>query len=111
MNPNLKTPELALDSGQILRLDDVEGLRILARTGTVWVTEEGSPKDHIVGPGDTLIVAHSGLTLVQALQPAWISLGDGPRAANDSELEAPYGHWDADEYLSDLRHRIQSRYY
>jgi DUF2917 family protein len=74
MNIALKKPVLALEAGQILTLDDAVGLSILARSGTVWVTEEGSPNDHIVGPGDTLIVAHPGRTLVQALHPAWISL-------------------------------------
>ena len=83
MELNVKTPVLALEEGQLLTLDDAEGLRILARSGTVWVTEEGDRKDHIVGPGDTLIVAHPGRTIVQALQPAWISIGEGVRAAND----------------------------
>jgi uncharacterized protein with PhoU and TrkA domain len=84
MQLNVKAPVLALAAGQILTLDDAEGLRILARSGTVWVTEEGSPDDHIVGPGDTLIVAHPGRTLVQAIDPAWISLAEGDGAANDS---------------------------
>jgi hypothetical protein len=84
MQLNVKAPVLALAAGQILTLDDAEGLRILARSGTVWVTEEGNPDDHIVGPGDTLIVAHPGRTLVQAIDPAWISLAEGDGAANDS---------------------------
>ena len=84
MQLNVKAPVLALAAGQILTLDDAEGLRILARSGTVWVTEEGNPDDHIVGPGDTLIVAHPGRTLVQAIDSAWISLAEGDGAANDS---------------------------
>ena len=84
MQLNVRKPELALDTGQILTLDDAEGLRILARRGAVWVTEEGDVKDHIVRPGDTLIVAHPGRTVVQALQPSWISIGEGVVAANDA---------------------------
>ena len=84
MKLDIQAPVLALAAGQILSLDDVEGLRILARSGTVWVTEEGSRHDHIVGPGDTLIVAHPGRTVVQAIDCAWIALADGLRAANDS---------------------------
>ena len=84
MQLNVRKPELALDTGQILTLDDAEGLRILARRGAVWVTEEGDVKDHIVRPGDTLIVAHPGRTVVQALQPSWISIGEGGVAANDA---------------------------
>jgi uncharacterized protein with PhoU and TrkA domain len=76
MNLNVRSPELALDAGQVLTLDDAEGLRILARSGAVWVTEEGSSQDHIVRPGDTLVVAHPGRTVVQALQPSWIALAE-----------------------------------
>lgn len=83
MRLNLQAPLLALEAGQVLTLDDAEGTRILARSGTVWVTEEGDQEDHIVDAGDVLIVAHPGRTVVQALAPAWISLGSGPRAAND----------------------------
>ncbi len=84
MQVNMKEPVLALEAGQVLSFDDVKGLRIRARTGTVWITQEGSRKDHIIGPGDTLVVAHHGRTVVQALNAAWISIGDGPAAANDS---------------------------
>ena len=83
MQLELSAPVICLQAGQVVTLDDVEGMRILARSGTVWVTEEGDRHDHIVGPGATLIVAHPGRTVVQALQPAWIALGEGPRAAND----------------------------
>ena len=83
MKLNVQSPVLALAAGQVLSLDDVAGLRILARSGTVWVTEEGNPSDHIIGPGDTLVVAHPGRTVVQAIDSAWITLADGVRAAND----------------------------
>lgn len=83
MQVNMKSPSLALESGQVVTLDDAKGVRISSRTGTLWVTEEGSTKDHIVGPGDSLILAHRGRTVVQALQAAWISIGDGTAAAND----------------------------
>ena len=74
MELNLKSPVLALEAGQVVTLDDAAGTRIEARSGTVWVTEEGDRDDHIVAPGQTLVVRNGGRTLVQALQPAWIAL-------------------------------------
>ena len=74
MQLNVKAPVLALAAGQVVTFDDAQGLRILSRAGTVWITEEGSRKDHIVGPGDTLTVARPGRTVVQALDSAWISI-------------------------------------
>lgn len=70
----LDQPVLALEPGQVVTLDDAAGTRIEARSGTVWVTEEGDADDHIVAPGQSLVVTHDGRTLVQALQPAWIAL-------------------------------------
>ena len=83
MQLRLRSPELTLQTGQVLTLDDARGVRILSRTGTVWVTQEGSTKDHIVGPGDAIVVARNGRTVVQALRTAWISIADGLRAANE----------------------------
>ena len=74
MQLHLDAPVLALEAGQVVTLDDAAGTRILARSGTVWVTEEGDRDDHIVSTGETLVVSHNGRTLVQALQPAWIAL-------------------------------------
>ena len=85
MHLHLNTPLLALEAGQVVSLDDAQGTRIIARSGTVWVTEEGENLDHIVGPGDALIVARSGRTVVQALESSWISLADARAAANDPQ--------------------------
>jgi hypothetical protein len=77
---NLERPVIALEAGQMLTLDDAAGTRIVSRLGTVWVTEEGNHEDHIVGPGETLLIGRGGRTLLQAMQPAWVALlGGGQR--------------------------------
>jgi hypothetical protein len=105
MRLNLTTPVLALEAGQVLTLDDAQGTSILARSGTVWVTEEGDRADHIVAAGDVLVVASPGRTVVQALEPAWISLGEGPRAANDSPW-APIRP--APDHIDEVRSRMRA---
>ena len=67
-------PVLALGAGDVVTLDDARGVRIEARTGTVWVTEEANPRDHILVAGQALVVSRAGRTLIQAMQPAWIAL-------------------------------------
>jgi len=74
MTLNLERPTILLEAGELLTLDDAAGTRIVPRLGTVWVTEEGDPEDHIVGPGESLVVGHGGRTLLQAMQPAWVAL-------------------------------------
>ena len=74
MNLDLERPTLSLDAGQVVALDDAEGSRISARLGTVWVTFEGSIKDVILGPGESIIVTRNGRTLVQALRQSFVTI-------------------------------------
>ena len=74
MNLNLDRRTLALDTGQVLSLDDAAGTRISARLGTVWITYEDSLKDLILEAGEYVVVPKGGRTVVQALQPAFLSL-------------------------------------
>jgi len=72
MELNVKNPMLCLQTGQVLTLDDAAGKRIHAAMGTVWITEEDTPEDHIVKMGDSIVLAKDGRTVVQALAPSWV---------------------------------------
>ena len=74
MDLNVQRPALTLDTGQVVTLDDAAGLRISARFGSVWVTEEGNGKDFVVAGGETLVVQGRGRTVLQALQPSYITI-------------------------------------
>jgi len=82
MRLHAASPALFLEHGEVVTLDDAEGVRIGARTGMVWVTQEGRFEDDIMSPGEALVVANPGRTIVQALRPAWITI-DTREAAND----------------------------
>jgi hypothetical protein len=74
MELTVDAPELELQEGAVVTLRDAQGTRIVTRSGSVWVTEEGDRQDHIMGPGDARVVARSGRTIVQALAPSRIGL-------------------------------------
>ena len=74
MDMIIEHPVLQLEPGQVLTLDDALGVRIRATGGAVWVTYEDSLNDLIVKPGQTLVVARNGRTVVQALQPAHVAV-------------------------------------
>lgn len=74
MDMIIEAPVLSLEPGQVVTLDDAAGVRIRSTSGAVWVTYEDSVKDLIVGPGETLVVARNGRTVVQALQPTHVAL-------------------------------------
>lgn len=71
---NVNAPVLALEMGQVVTLDNAAGKRISARSGLLWITEEGSRRDHIVREGDAHIVRHTGRIVVQALKAAWVAI-------------------------------------
>ena len=74
MRLETRQPLLTLETGQVVTLDDAAGTRICTRSGTVWVTEEGATKDHIVEPGACIVVTRAGRTLLQALAPSMVAL-------------------------------------
>jgi len=73
---SMKAPLLDLGEGEVLTLVDAQGARIAARCGTVWVTQEGDRNDHILGPGEALVVARAGRTVVQALRASRVAIRD-----------------------------------
>lgn len=74
MDMIIESPVLQLEPGQVVTLDDALGVRIRATGGSIWVTYEGNGNDLIVEPGQTLVVARNGRTVVQAMQPAHVAL-------------------------------------
>ena len=83
MQLQANAPVMFLENGEVVALDDAVGTRIGSRTGVVWVTQEGRLQDDVVSPGDSIVVANAGRTLVQALRPGWITLM-AQDAANDA---------------------------
>lgn len=65
---------LELKPGQIVTLEDASGASIQTRCGTVWITEEGEPRDFVLGAGERRVVSNRGRTLIQAMKPSWISI-------------------------------------
>ena len=74
MTLNIEQPTLALNAGQVITLDDAAGSRISARLGELWVTFEDSPKDVILGPGESIVVGFNGRTVVQALRQSFVTI-------------------------------------
>jgi hypothetical protein len=59
------------------------GTRIAAQTGSLWITQEGDRKDHILGAGEALVVARPGRTVVQAMRASRVAIQEDPELAND----------------------------
>ena len=63
-----------LTDGQTLRVVDGAGTTVTCKEGTVWVTEENQPRDVVLEAGACVRPKRAGLTLIQALSPATLSI-------------------------------------
>ena len=62
-----------LHKGQYLRLTESAGTTVIARAGTVWITEQGNRRDVVLRPGQSFTLASRGVTLVEAFTEAAVS--------------------------------------
>jgi hypothetical protein len=72
-------PTIDLQRGTIVRLREDPGTTITASAGAVWITEEDSPHDVVLTPGESFTLAHPGLTLVQAFRDASLAIDPARR--------------------------------
>jgi hypothetical protein len=65
-------PAIDLRRGRIVRLHGGPGTTVTACAGAVWITEQESPQDVVLKPGQRFTLARSGVALVQAFRDASI---------------------------------------
>ena len=66
-----------LAKGEILRLPRAAGSAVACLQGSIWVTEDADPLDHVLEPGQCLRLHGPGTTLVMALAPARLRVTPG----------------------------------
>ena len=79
MKVEIENAAIELKPAQLLRLKSAAGVRIVCRSGTVWVTQEGVLRDDFLRPGEALILRSRGVTLAQAVGRALFSIEARPR--------------------------------
>jgi len=74
MDDHPKQDPIGVARGSLLRIDDGAGALVHVWEGELWLTQEGSPQDHLLGAGQTFRIDRDGATLVHALQRSLVSL-------------------------------------
>jgi Protein of unknown function (DUF2917) len=75
---------IPLNTGQLLDINDGEGLTVECLEGAVWITQSNDPRDTVLNAGQSFVLDRPGLALVCAASgPAMVavevSLGLLPR--------------------------------
>jgi len=74
MQIDISSSTITLAPASLLAVQDGAGTRVLCRTGTLWVTQEGDIRDSILSAGEVLTIRKPGRTLISALEAASLAL-------------------------------------
>jgi hypothetical protein len=84
---------LDLARGNLVRIVRGRGMLVRVLSGSVWITEEGDPRDRFMAAGARLAIASNGITLVSALAPTTISLTARRRRNLAARLVRAWKSW------------------
>lgn len=74
MNITMESNVLDLRRGQLLRIQDAQGTRLVCTRGELWVTQDNDLDDHFIEPGDSLLLDRPGLVIVSAFHDSGIEI-------------------------------------
>lgn len=65
---------IGMPRGTLLRIDGGAGVLVHVWEGEIWLTQEGSVDDHVLGAGQSFRVEREGATFAQAFRRSVVSL-------------------------------------
>lgn len=87
MRVNASPFRISLQWGRPLTVADGKGTCITARRGTVWITQDNDLRDVVLSGGESFMLDHPDLAIVQALDTAEILIS--PPASPAGTAAAP----------------------
>jgi len=74
MKEELQQEPIGMPRGTTLRIDDGSGRLVHVLKGEVWLTEEGSAKDHVLVAGQSFRLERDGAAIVYSFRRSTLSL-------------------------------------
>lgn len=74
MQLEIDSSTLTLARDTLLSVQNGRGTRLLVRSGSIWVTQEGESKDSVVRAGQVFTICKAGRTVISAFEAATLSL-------------------------------------
>jgi hypothetical protein len=65
---------IALARSSVHRIENGKGSEVLCLKGTVWITQEGDPRDVILGSGQSFVLDRKGVAVAYALRDAAVTI-------------------------------------
>ena len=91
MKLELGQSSVGLERDQLIAVRDAKGVRVSCLDGALWVTEENLAADVLLEAGQSVVIDSPGLTLVMALRPSTLQLGE--RVSRMSALWQALAGW------------------
>jgi hypothetical protein len=74
-NPRyLERNSIGMPRGSLLRIEDGAGVLVHVWEGEIWLTQDGSPRDHMLTAGQSFQVDRGGAALAHAFRRSVVSL-------------------------------------
>ena len=92
MDGNLINGSVGIPRGRMLRIDEGAGVLLYVREGELWLTQEGSCRDHVLQAGQWFHLDRDGAALAHAFRRSVVSLSSSaPGAASRRATLLPGG--------------------
>ena len=75
MRTLLDIKPIVLAKRTVHRIENGKGAEVFCLKGTVWLTQEGDPRDVILGAGQSFLLDRKGVAVAYALKDAAIAVG------------------------------------
>jgi len=74
METSLSHSLVRLEADELFSIEAARGRCVVVFQGSVWITQQGDPSDHIVKSGESFTFDRRGLAVVEALEPTSVAV-------------------------------------
>ena len=95
MQINLNGTPIRLERGRLIAFDPVVRTRITAIAGSLWITQDGNPRDYVLDAGETFMAQTSDRLIIQAETDSELAIYEPARASWLTRATDAYGRFAA----------------